>query len=227
MSGCGLDFGTSNSGVALGRGRMASRARRSRPPPALPSAIFFRRRGFARELRPRRDCGTTSTARRGAHTLAQRACSAAGSCTSAPAVATGALAFTGHPHAVPGACCASAREDASAALLVLLGVRCASSTTMRRATPDANHTRGACARDGIRDVAFQLEPIAAAFDYERTVPGEESVLVVDVGRRHRRLHGDPRGPGTSCARRSRPTCSPTTACTSRAPTSTRACTLRG
>ena len=34
---------------------------------------------------------------------------------------------------------------------------------------------------GFRDVAFQYEPIAAAFDYESRIAGEELVLVADMG----------------------------------------------
>ncbi len=34
---------------------------------------------------------------------------------------------------------------------------------------------------GFRDVAFVYEPIAAAHDYERTVPREELVLIADIG----------------------------------------------
>ena len=34
---------------------------------------------------------------------------------------------------------------------------------------------------GFKDVSFQFEPIAAAFDYERTVAREERVLIVDIG----------------------------------------------
>ncbi|RYF39001.1 MAG: Hsp70 family protein, partial [Comamonadaceae bacterium] len=34
---------------------------------------------------------------------------------------------------------------------------------------------------GLADVAFQYEPIAAAFDYESRIAGEELVLVVDIG----------------------------------------------
>jgi hypothetical chaperone protein len=46
----------------------------------------------------------------------------------------------------------------------------------------AQDTLAACARAaGFRHVEFQFEPIAAAFDYERTIAREESVLVVDVG----------------------------------------------
>lgn len=46
----------------------------------------------------------------------------------------------------------------------------------------AQETLATCARAaGFRHVAFQFEPIAAAFDYERTIAREETVLVVDVG----------------------------------------------
>ncbi|WP_437881753.1 Hsp70 family protein [Pseudomonas sp. LRF_L74] len=34
---------------------------------------------------------------------------------------------------------------------------------------------------GFKDVSFQFEPIAAAFDYERTITHEERVLIVDIG----------------------------------------------
>ncbi|MNF22353.1 Chaperone protein DnaK [compost metagenome] len=34
---------------------------------------------------------------------------------------------------------------------------------------------------GFRDVSFQYEPIAAAFDYEAGIAGEELVLIVDIG----------------------------------------------
>ncbi len=46
----------------------------------------------------------------------------------------------------------------------------------------AQEVLGACARAaGFRHVEFQFEPIAAAFDYERTIAREELVLVIDVG----------------------------------------------
>ncbi|HVK95366.1 MAG TPA: Hsp70 family protein [Noviherbaspirillum sp.] len=34
---------------------------------------------------------------------------------------------------------------------------------------------------GFRELAFQYEPIAAAFDYESSISGEELVLIVDIG----------------------------------------------
>jgi hypothetical chaperone protein len=41
--------------------------------------------------------------------------------------------------------------------------------------------RRAAASAGFRELVFQYEPIAAAFDYEQTVTGEERVLVADIG----------------------------------------------
>ena len=41
--------------------------------------------------------------------------------------------------------------------------------------------RTAAGRAGFREVEFQYEPIAAAFDYEQGVAGEEKVLVADIG----------------------------------------------
>ena len=46
----------------------------------------------------------------------------------------------------------------------------------------AERTLEAVARQaGLREIAFQYEPIAAAFDYESTLTREELVLVVDIG----------------------------------------------
>lgn len=41
--------------------------------------------------------------------------------------------------------------------------------------------RAAARAAGFRDIAFQLEPIAAAFDYEQRVRKESLVLIVDIG----------------------------------------------
>ena len=38
-----------------------------------------------------------------------------------------------------------------------------------------------CRQAGLREIAFQYEPIAAAFDYESQISREELVLVVDIG----------------------------------------------
>ena len=51
-----------------------------------------------------------------------------------------------------------------------------------KADREAADVLEAVARElGFREVSFQYEPLAAAFDYERTVTREERVLIVDIG----------------------------------------------
>lgn len=51
-----------------------------------------------------------------------------------------------------------------------------------KADQEAQDTLVAVARKlGFKDVSFQYEPLAAAFDYERGVKREELVLIVDIG----------------------------------------------
>lgn len=45
----------------------------------------------------------------------------------------------------------------------------------------AETLRSVAAELGFRDISFQYEPIAAAFDYESTLTREELVLIVDIG----------------------------------------------
>ena len=50
------------------------------------------------------------------------------------------------------------------------------------ADAEAANTLEAVARKlGFKEVSFQYEPIAAAFDYERSIQSEELVLIVDIG----------------------------------------------
>ena len=50
------------------------------------------------------------------------------------------------------------------------------------ADQEAQNTLVAVAQKlGFKDVSFQFEPIAAAFDYERGIQREELVLIVDIG----------------------------------------------
>ncbi|WP_152226508.1 Hsp70 family protein [Pseudomonas sp. SCB32] len=51
-----------------------------------------------------------------------------------------------------------------------------------KADQEAQDTLVAVARKlGFKDVSFQYEPLAAAFDYERSIQREELVLIVDIG----------------------------------------------
>ncbi|MEO4047785.1 Hsp70 family protein [Pseudomonas sp. CAU 1711] len=45
----------------------------------------------------------------------------------------------------------------------------------------ANTLQAVAHKLGFREVSFQYEPIAAAFDYERSIQREELVLIVDIG----------------------------------------------
>lgn len=52
----------------------------------------------------------------------------------------------------------------------------------RTADQEAEDTLAAVARKvGFKEVSFQFEPIAAAYDYEANIQGEELVLIVDIG----------------------------------------------
>jgi len=51
-----------------------------------------------------------------------------------------------------------------------------------KADQEAQDTLVAVAKKlGFKDISFQYEPIAAAFDYERSIEREELVLIVDIG----------------------------------------------
>lgn len=73
---------------------------------------------------------------------------------------------------------------------------------------------------GFKDISFQYEPIAAAFDYESTIEKEELVLIVDIG------GVLPTSPWCACPRTAvttttaTMTSSPPAVCTSAVPTST-------
>ena len=47
------------------------------------------------------------------------------------------------------------------------------------------------ARDvGFKDVSFQFEPIAAAYDYEQSIQKEELALIIDIGGGYVGFHAD-------------------------------------
>ena len=183
MIACGLDFGTSNSGVALVREGSVALAHVEDAHTALPSAIFFptdagAHGAYGRAAMREYLDGTPGRLMRslksllGSRLVHERT-----------AVGERSLAFTDILTLYLRMLRERAERDAGAALsAVVLGrpVRFVDDAAARDA--DAQATLESCARAaGFRDVEFQLEPIAAAFDYERSVAREESVLVVDVG----------------------------------------------
>ncbi len=183
MSACGLDFGTSNSGLALVRSGAVTLARVEDAETALPSAIFFPADSGVHVSYGRaamRDYldGTPGRLMRslksvlGSRLVHERT-----------AVGDRSLAFTDILTLYLRMLRERAQEDAGVELRsVVLGRPVRFVDDDAASDADAQTTLEACARDaGFRDVEFQLEPIAAAFDYERGVAREEAVLVVDVG----------------------------------------------
>jgi hypothetical chaperone protein len=73
---------------------------------------------------------------------------------------------------------------------------------------------------GFKDVSFQYEPIAAAFDYESTIEKEELVLIVDIGGGTSDFSLVRLSPERRTTTTATTTSSPPAACTSAVPTST-------
>ena len=180
---CGVDFGTSNSGVALVAAGAVSLAHVEDDDTSIPSAVFFPAEGSEHAMYGRAAMreyldGTPGRLMRslksllGSRLMHERT-----------AVGDRSLAFTDILTLYLRMLRERAQREAGAALSsVVLGrpVRFVDDDTAR--DRDAQATLAGCARAaGFRHVEFQLEPIAAAFDYERAIAREEAVLVVDVG----------------------------------------------
>ncbi len=180
---CGLDFGTSNSGVALVREDGLRLADVEDGATSIPSAVFFPGEPaqgalFGRAAMAEYLDGTPGRLMRSLKSLL-------GSPLIHERTAVGdrTVAFTDILTLYLRMLRERAERDAGWTLdAVVLGrpVRFVDDDAARDAT--AQDTLAACARAaGFRHIEFQLEPIAAAFDYERGIAGEEAALVVDVG----------------------------------------------
>lgn len=180
---CGLDFGTSNSAVALPDGDSVRLAALEGDATSIPSAIFFATED-AHEVRYGRAAiheyldGTPGRLMRSLKSIL-------GTSLMHELAAIGDRDYKYAD--IVTAYVRTLRQRAAAACghpldAVVLG------RPIRFVDDDAKKDRAAqdtlatCAREaGFRHVEFQFEPIAAAFDYERTIAREELVLVVDVG----------------------------------------------
>jgi hypothetical chaperone protein len=182
LSGCGLDFGTSNSGVSLPAGDSVRLVPLEDGETTMPTAVFFGvddpltlyGRAAVREYLD----GTHGRLMRSLKSLL-------GSSLMEDTTAVGDrnIRYTDIVTLYLRTLRARAREHAHASLeSVVLGrpVRFVDDDPARDAVAQA--TLASCARDaGFRHVEFELEPIAAALDYERTLSRDERVLVIDVG----------------------------------------------
>ncbi|MEO8753614.1 MAG: Hsp70 family protein [Casimicrobiaceae bacterium] len=183
MSICGLDFGTSNSGVSIPDGDSVRLVALEDGATSMPSAVFFATeppqsvfygRAAVREYLD----GTSGRLMRSLKSLL-------GSSLIHETTAIGdrEMRFTDIVTLYLRTLRARAVEQTGSALDgVVLGRPVRFVDDDAQQDRDAQATLADCARAaGFRDVAFQLEPIAAAFDYERTIEREEAVLVIDVG----------------------------------------------
>jgi hypothetical chaperone protein len=183
MSACGLDFGTSNSGVARVTPQGVTLARVEDGETAIPSAIFFPAESAGRPLYGRAAMREYLDGTPGRLMRSLKSLLGSRLVREHTAVGDRSMAFTEILTLYLRMLRERAERDAGAALSsVVLGrpVRFVDDDAQRDA--DAQETLAACARAaGFRDVEFELEPIAAAFDYESRLAHEEAVLVVDVG----------------------------------------------
>ena len=183
MTACGLDFGTSNSGLSVPDAASVRLVPLEGEATSIPSAIFFAVEEsqpvlYGREAVDEYLDGTPGR-------LMRSLKSVLGSSLMNETTAVGSRSIvyadilTLYLRTLRERACAALDQDLTA---VVLGrpVRFDDDDAAR--DRDAQATLEACARTaGFRAIEFQLEPIAAAFDYERHITGEEIVLVVDVG----------------------------------------------
>jgi hypothetical chaperone protein len=183
MGCCGLDFGTSNSGLSLPVGASAQLVPLEDGSTSIPSAVFLATEDpqpvfYGRAAMSEYLDGTPGRLMRSLKSLL-----GSGLMDETTAIGNRDVRYDD----IVAAYLRTLRDragDASGNALdaVVLGrpVRFVDDDAI--ADHAAQATLAACARAaGFNFVEFQLEPIAAAFDYERTVVGEEAVLVIDVG----------------------------------------------
>ena len=183
MNACGVDFGTSNSSVSIPDGESVRLVEVEGEATSIPSAVFF----ALEESQPVL-CGRAAVDEYLDGTpgrLMRSLKSVLGSSLMQETTAIGSRSIvyadilTLYLRTLRDRACANTGADLDA---VVLGRPVRFDDDDSDCDRDAQATLEACARAaGFRAVEFQFEPIAAAFDYERTIDSEEIVLVIDVG----------------------------------------------
>jgi hypothetical chaperone protein len=183
-SACGLDFGTSNSGLSVPDGGGAVRLiELEDAATAIPSAVFFAQDDAQPVLFGRAAVDEYLDATPGRLMRSLKSVLGSSLMTEATSIGTRSIVYAD----IVTLYLRMLRDRASAALqrpldAVVLGRPVRFVDDDPAADAQAQRTLETCARAaGFRDVEFQLEPIAAAIDYERTIAREEIALIVDVG----------------------------------------------
>ena len=190
---CAIDFGTSNSGIAVPAADESGGAVRllevEPGHPTMPTAVFYAVEGLAPHEAPRRLYGRAAVAAYvegtegrlmrsmksilGSSLLDQRTDLGAGHSVAYDEVVAGYLWHLKHQ--------AEAHCGVAIAQAVLgRPVFFVDDDPVRDAKAQAA-LEAAARRVGFTDVHFQFEPIAAALDYEQRISREQTVLVADIG----------------------------------------------
>jgi hypothetical chaperone protein len=179
---CGLDFGTSNSTIALVRAGHPELAPVEGDKPTIPSAMFFAsgRKGaqFGRAAIAAYTDGEQGRFMRSIKSILGQGLFHEKTPIQGKQVALSHVLklFLAHLKAAAQASAGDEIDD------VVLGRPVQFVENDAEADARAQDDLAAAARAvGFRHVAFQYEPIAAALDYELTVGKEEIVFVVDIG----------------------------------------------
>ncbi|MEO6565863.1 MAG: Hsp70 family protein [Casimicrobiaceae bacterium] len=183
MKACGLDFGTSNSGVALPEGDSVRLLPLEDGTTDIPSAVFFAIDPPPSVCYGREAVRAYLDGMPGRLMRALKSLLGSTLIDEKTAIGDRAIAFTDILTLYLRMLRDRASVEAGGKLNdVVLGrpVRFVDDDAARDRHAQATLSR--CARAaGFRHIEFQFEPIAAAIDYERTLDREETVLVIDVG----------------------------------------------
>jgi len=183
MNACGVDFGTSNSGVSIPENASVRLAAIEGSATSMPSAVFFALDDAQPALYGRAAVDEYLDGTPGR--LMRSLKSVLGSSLMHESTALGprSIVYSDILTLYLRTLRERASENTGTDLdAVVLGRPVHFDDDDADRDRDAQATLEACARAaGFREVEFQLEPIAAAFDYERTIDREEIVLVIDVG----------------------------------------------
>ena len=186
---CAIDFGTSNSAIALPVAGGVQLVELEPGQRTMPTAVFYAVEGLAAHQEPQRHYGRAAVAAyvEGIEGRLMRSMKSILGST----LATQAT-DVGHGHSVRYLDVVAGylrhlkqlaeRQAGQALTRVVLGrpVFFVDDDPERDAAAQAALTQAARAV-GFKDISFQYEPIAAALDYETTVDREQTVLVADIG----------------------------------------------
>ena len=183
MSACGLDFGTSNSGISLPARDAVSLVALEDSATSMPTAVFFAAEDPAATLYGRAAVREYLDGTPGRLMRSLKSLLGSSLMDETTAVGDRNIRYTDIVTLYLRTLRMRAGAASGTALdAVVLGrpVRFDDDDAGRDA--QAEDTLRECARAaGFAHVEFQLEPIAAAMDYERAIDREQLVLVVDVG----------------------------------------------